>query len=301
MGSKSKIEWTDATWNPWQGCRKVSAGCANCYMYRDKKRYGQDPSKVVRSSSRTFNLPKRLPADTRVFVCSWSDFFIEEADAWRDDAWGIIWQHPELRFIIPTKRTERIASCLPSYWGPGWPHVCLLASVENQESANKRIPELLAVPAACRGISAEPLLGPINFRWTNWCECASGETYREYLERGGSVNEYEALRALDWVIAGGESGPGARPMHPDWVRGLRDQCGGAGVPFFFKQWGEWLPWGQFGDRDLDEFLRMTRAERRPQEPDVNGAAATYRVGKKRAGRFLDGHEHSQFPEVLQHA
>lgn len=209
MGKISAIEWTDATWNCWHGCEKVSPGCAHCYMYRDKTRYGQNPMVVMRSKPSTFNAPLRWHAPARVFTCSWSDFFIAAADDWRGDAWEIIRATPHLTYQILTKRPERIATRLPSDWGNGWPHVWLGVSVENARWQH-RIDVLRAIPAAERFLSLEPLLGPLPAL---------------------------TLAGISWVIVGGESGPKARPMRPEWVRDIRDQCREQTVPFFFKQWG----------------------------------------------------------------
>ncbi len=178
--------------------------------------------------------------------------------------------------------------------GPSWPYenVWLGVSVEDQATADERIPLLLQCPAAVRWISAEPLLGPINFRWTPYAHQSTGESYREYLERVGSVNEYEALRKIDWVVAGGESGEGARPMHPDWARSLRDQCAAAGVPFLFKQWGEWAEGMARPDWEgvaNDGSLRVN--------DEALSVVAMSRVGKKAAGRLLDGVLHDAYPEV----
>ncbi len=160
MGTKSNIQWCSDTWNPWHGCIKVSPGCKNCYMYTDKKRYGQDATIVTRSKT-TFNAPYKLEGPL-VFTCSWSDFFIEQADQWRDEAWEIIKNTPHLTYQILTKRPENILSRLPIDWGNGYENVWLGVSTENQETADERIPLLLQTPAAVRFISAEPLLGPID-------------------------------------------------------------------------------------------------------------------------------------------
>ena len=132
MAERTGIAWTDATWNCWQGCHKVSTGCKNCYMFADKKRYGQNPDVVTRSTVATFNAPLKWAKNrekyghiNRVFPCSWSDFFIEEAEAWRAEAWAIIRQTPNLIYQICTKRPERIAACLPADWGTGYPNVWL--------------------------------------------------------------------------------------------------------------------------------------------------------------------------------
>ena len=211
MGKNSNISWTDHTWNPWQGCKKVSAGCKNCYMFRDKARYGQDPEIVIRSKPATFNKPMTWKDPAMVFVCSWSDFFIEEADAWRDDAWEIIRNSPQLIFQILTKRPERIIEHLPFGWGDGYPNVWMGVTAENQEMADLRIPILLGVPAVKRFLSCEPMLGPIHLAQHFW---TSG---------------------IHWVIVGGESGPECREMNKHWAGVTRIQCEEAGVPFFMKQ------------------------------------------------------------------
>jgi protein gp37 len=183
--------------------------------------------------------------------------------------------------------------CLPL------PNVWLGVSVEDQARADERIPELLATPAAVRFLSCEPLLGPISLRWLPI-------DYKPRQARGESINEYDAARMLGWVIVGGESGPNTRPMHPDWARSLRDQCQAAGVPFFFKQWGEWAPLDH--SDAADEAGWQGRAEWMIMYPDGDidipdhrwpdedaGEAAVLRVGKKAAGRLLDGREWSEMP------
>ncbi len=221
MGKESSIEWTDATWNPWMGCTKVSEGCKNCYMFRDQKRYGHDPT-VLRRSRTTFQAPLRWREPRMIFVCSWSDFFHEDVPLdWRRDAWDIMYHagvYPGHTFLLLTKRPENILDMLPAGWAEGmykrWPHIWLGVTAENQEMADLRIPQLLKIPAAKRFVSAEPLLSP--------------------LDLAGAL--YQAARPLDWVIAGGESGPDYRVMAEAWASDLRDQCVAVGVPFFFKQW-----------------------------------------------------------------
>ena len=171
MGDRSAIAWTDATWNPWQGCHKVSLGCKHCYMFREKHQYGQEPNVVVRSKPHTFNLPLQLKEPARVFTCSWSDFFIVEADPWHDEAWAIIRRTLHLTYQILTKRIERVAPLLP--WGRSapWPNVQLVVSVEDEARADERIPELLRLNIAVRGVSYEPALGPIDFACRHWLPC----------------------------------------------------------------------------------------------------------------------------------
>ncbi|MCW5887880.1 MAG: phage Gp37/Gp68 family protein [Anaerolineales bacterium] len=223
MAQKSKIEWTQSTWNPWHGCIKVSPGCKNCYMYRDKNRFGQDPKLVSRSKT-TFRDPLKWHSPTLIFTCSWSDWFIEEADEWRDDAWDVIRKTPHHTYQILTKRPERVLETLPRDWGKGWSNVWLGVSVENQKY-EPRLDLLRRVPAKVRFVSAEPLLAPIKFR---------------------------NLKKIDWLITGGESGPGARPMDMDWVRSIRDQCKKAKVAFFHKQnGGTTIVDGAWGGRKVD--------------------------------------------------
>lgn len=220
MGINSNIEWTGQTWNPWHGCKKVSPGCKFCYMYRDKDRYNQDPTVVIRSKDGTFNAPLfwgnlNIPL---VFTCSWSDFFIEEADEWRPEAWDVIRKTPHLTYQILTKRPERILEHLPEDWGSGWDNVWLGISAENQEMYDRRVPVLLEVPARVRWISAEPLIGPIY---------------------AGAIQE------LDWVVIGGESGNeegpwGYRPSQLDWFQNLISDCYHNDVPVFMKQTGTFL-------------------------------------------------------------
>lgn len=218
MADKSGIQWTNATWNPWQGCTPKSEGCANCYMYSQKRRWGQDPTTIVRSSKATFYAPLKKLKGPLVFTCSWSDFFIENADEWRPEAWEIIAKTPHLTYQILTKRPELVQKRLPEDWGDGYPNVWLGVTTENQERADERIPLLVDIPAKVRFISAEPLLEEINLQ--------------DYL----SIDSYYDNQ-IDWIIAGGESGSKHRECKASWIRSLRDQSLSFKVPFFFKQWG----------------------------------------------------------------
>lgn len=219
MGRKTGIDWTDHTWNPWQGCRKISPGCVNCYMYRDKKRFGQDPATVIRSKPATFNAPLKWQDPAKVFVCSWSDFFIEDADPWRDEAWEIMRRTPHLTYQILTKRPENILDRLPADWPFG--NVWLGVTVESQAQLH-RIEYLPVAEAVVKFVSIEPMIGPVDLTAAinapvPWDEMMS------------------AILALDWVIVGGETGPAARRMDPAWAARLKRQCKDAGVPFFMKQ------------------------------------------------------------------
>lgn len=265
MAKESSIEWTDATVNFWQGCHKVSPGCAHCYMFTDKKRYGQEPNVVTRCKDATFYAALKWKEPKRIFTCSWSDFFIEEADEWRADAWNVIRMTPQHTWQILTKRTERMRACLPDDWGQGWANVWLGVSVENQKIADARREHLKAIPAITRFVSYEPALGPVN--WAGW----------EF------VNQ---------IISGGESGPNARPSHPEWHRTTRNFCQMNGIAYFFKQWGEWLP------NDHAQAAGITE----PFKGAVGGKdwefpLSAWHVGKKAAGRLLDNRTWSEFPKV----
>lgn len=214
MAESTAIDWTDATWNPWWGCEKVSPGCAHCYAERLMVSRGHE-FKVKRTSDATFRFPLKVKEPKLIFTCSMSDFFIEEADPWRPEVWDIIRRTPHLTYQILTKRPERIRQSLPPDWGRlGWPNVWLGVSVENNRH-RWRVDVLKSTPAAVRFVSAEPLLSPIDFE------------------------AFGFMGVIDWLIAGGESGPGFRPMDLDWARSLRDQCERSGVPFFLKQLGGW--------------------------------------------------------------
>lgn len=239
MGEQTAIEWTDATWNPWYGCSKVSPGCAHCYMFRDQTRYGRDPEIVTRSKTK-FTEPLRWKEGRRVFTCSWSDWFHESADAWRDEAWDIIRRTPQHTYQILTKRPERMADHLPANWGEGYRNVWLGVSVENQRWT-ARIPELLAVPAAVRFLSCEPLLGPLDIGrylagWDSQSAHVCGGD-EERCWRQCPVEEQYQTERVDWVIVGGESGPDARAMHEVWAKDIQAQCEANGVAFFLKQLG----------------------------------------------------------------
>lgn len=229
MAERSKISWTDATWNPWIGCTRISLACDNCYAADWAKRYGKNDlwnGQVQRTSVGNWGLPRRLERlaakegrRIRCFVASLSDFFDNRADpSWREDAWIQMRAAPSVDFQVLTKRAQNIAKMLPPDWGlEGYSNVWLGTTAEDEAHYQQRWRHISAVPAALRFLSYEPALGPI-----------------------GDLRLQDA-GAPGWVIAGGESGPKARPSHPDWFRSLRDQCASAGVPFHFKQWGTWAP------------------------------------------------------------
>jgi len=314
VGENSKIEWCDHTFNPWTGCTKVSAACDNCYAESWAKSSGQvewGPHAERRRTSSDYwrqaikwnKRAEREGRRYRVFCASLADVFDNQVSArWRDDLWHYIDQTPHLDWLLLTKRPQNIAKMLPDprtgtpVWGAGWRNVWLGTTAENQEEADRRIPHLLSVPAAKWFLSCEPLLGPLDIRRFMPSVDVPYKGDRLFLIR-------RAL-GIQWVITGGESGPNARPMHPDWARSLRDQCQAAGVPFFFKQWGEFLP-----DRPLDHAARrgiMLRADGGvPTEDDMPAIAkgafdfSSFQhlsmVGKKKAGAMLDGREWRETP------
>jgi protein gp37 len=217
MSENSAIQWTDHTWNPWHGCIKVSPGCKFCYMYRDKERYGQDPTTVLRSKTK-FREPLAWKDSARVFTCSWSDFFIEQADEWRSDAWGIIKDTPHLTYQILTKRPENIIDRLPDDWGDGYPNVWLGVSVEDIAAEHRLYTLQEDVPAKVKFASFEPLL---------------------------SYMFHVTMTDLDWAIIGGESGNTHgkyryRPCEISWIEKLIDEAREQDAAIFVKQLGTHL-------------------------------------------------------------
>lgn len=238
MGEQTAIAWTNKTWNPWHGCRKVSPGCKFCYMYTEKIRYGQNPEIPVRSKT-TFNAPLKWKEPSMVFTCSWSDWFIEEADAWRDEARGIITKTRHLTYQILTKRIERAARFLPIVPDP---NVWLGVSVEDRKYGLPRIDILRTLQARIRFLSIEP-----------------------QLEDLGEIN----LQGIHWVIIGGESGNSARPFNIEWARDIVAQCKAAGVPVFVKQMGA-NPYRQSlttGERLVDIQLNHPKGENPSEWPE----------------------------------
>ncbi len=227
MGKITNIEWASSSWNPWMGCHKVSAGCKNCYMYREQNQYGNDPN-TVRRSKTTFDAPLKWITPERIFTCSWSDFFIEEADEWRSEAWDIIQRTPQHTYLILTKRPERIRRCLPDDWFPR--NVWWGVSIEDWSQISRwdiMDTELHYQNPPVLFISAEPLLGPLNL-----------QDYFSEIDLGDEDHQWWT-RSPDWIIVGGESGPGFRPMDLEWATSVVDQCQESGVPVFVKQLGGW--------------------------------------------------------------
>jgi protein gp37 len=284
MGTTS-IEWAEAVWKPVTGCTPVSAGCRHCYAQRMATRlagrYGypaEDPFRVTLHGR--MDEPLRWRTPRRVFVCSMGDLFHADVpDEFLLLVWQRMWECPQHTFLVLTKRPERMRQVLAGDFLNPLPNVWLGVSVENQVTAEARIPALLATRAAVRWVSCEPLLGAVDLFQPPVGDPA------QYLDG--------MIWGLDWVVCGGESGPGARPMHPDWARGLRDQCQAAGVAFLFKQWGEWL--APLAARGLQA---PTEASDAPGNgifrfPD---GTTMYKVGKGFAGRLLDGRGWDEYPE-----
>jgi len=244
------IEWTQETHNPWTGCTKVSAGCLNCYAATLAQRnlrgdgfnvkWGKGQARI-RNSAEYRSKPlawekkaKKTGQRIKVFAASMADVFDEEVDpCWRTDFWNVVRETPNLDWQVLTKRPQNILEMLPSDWEEGWNNVWLGTSVEDQTRAEERIPILSSIPAKVRFLSVEPLLGPVTLN----------------------------LEKIGWVICGGESGHGYRPMKPEWALSVRDQCVESKTPFFFKQWGT--------------------------------------ANKKFAGKLLEGREWQEFPNPVQ--
>jgi protein gp37 len=257
VGEQSKIEWTDHTFNPWVGCTKVSPGCDHCYAEGWAKRSGLVSWGADRRRTSAENWAKplrwermgaRAGVRKRVFCASLADVFDNQVpDHWRDDLWLLIANTPHLDWLLLTKRIGNVKGMLPPDWGAGWPNVWLGASVVNQHEADRDIVKLLCTPARIHFLSCEPLLGSIDLK-----RLVMGKFEASNLSVSGfgpikEVNlTLNALKgapsikipAIDWVIAGGESGHHAREMEWDWPRKLRAQCAEAGVAFFMKQLSE---------------------------------------------------------------
>ena len=289
MGKETGISWCDHTFNPWWGCTKVSLGCQLCYASTLSSRWGYDiwgPKADRRFfDDKHWAEPLKWNRDAvaagerrRVFCASMADVFerhmvqhVQEQLAFaRQRLWKLIEATPMLDWLLLTKRPEHIPLYIPRSWLRQAPHnVWYGTSVEDQAAADTRIPLLLQVPAVVRFLSCEPLLGPVDLH--------------DYL--GWHMSDIPDDQKIHWVIAGGESGSGARPMHPGWARSLRDQCQAAGIAFHFKQRGEWT-WDHPGPLNL--------AKRKEHFQDDQHF---YRVGKVLAGRELDGRTWDEFPEV----
>jgi len=338
MASNTTIEWTDATWNPIRGCSIVSEGCRNCYAMRQAHRqssgayqgltrlgaHGPTWTGDVRLVPEVIDHPLRVRKPHMIFVNSMSDLFHPGVqDEWIDHIFAVMRQAKHHQFQVLTKRPERMLAYLttathqgkaaesrvraiappntPRHWyhSTNWrwplPNVWLGVSAEDQPTADQRIPLLLQTPAAVRWVSAEPLLGALDLERYLWPNVCTAKTHQAGVCRESRI---------DWLVVGGESGAGARPMHPEWVRTLRDQATRAGVPFFFKQWGAWARTKDLTAEQRDAAKHIvifpdghTEQSLRHGAGRVEGAAVSWLVGKKAAGNLLDGREWRQFPDV----
>ena len=280
---------------------------------------------TIRLHEPHLDLPLRWRKPRRIFVNSISDTFHERVkDDWIDRIFAVMALAPQHTFQVLTKRPKRMLRYLGQFPDRGFkvfeiaarikerrdgplakygmsikfplPNVWLGVSVEDQKTADERIPLLLRTPAAVRWISAEPLLGDLDFK--TWLTGANALN-RKYAAqiRAGTVKA--SIEGLDWIVAGGESGPGARPMHPCWARRLRDQCVASGTPYFFKQWGEFCPTG-FCSPGVHEVGKACTMHMRPSQMiRFSDDCEVYRVGKKSAGRLLDGREWNQYPQTVE--
>lgn len=290
MSTASKIEWTDHTFNPWWGCARVSPACRFCYADATATRWGHDlwrrkgPRRMMSEANWRNPLKWNRAAEAagqpaKVFCASMADVFevhpVAEVNAQLDAArlrlWSLIEQTPWLIWQLLTKRPENVAALAP--WTDAWPaNVWLGTSVEDNQRATERIPVLLPTNAQTLFLSCEPLLEDVDLSpWFTGEHAAAG-------------------RRPDWVIAGGESGAKAHPMHPDWARSLRDQCRAADVAFFFKQWGEWAPVGL----GIGVFRPPERLIGPPVD-EMGHRQIVRRSGKSRAGNELDGQHWLEFP------
>lgn len=323
MGQSTAISWAHHTFNPVWGCFEVGPECDNCYARTFAKRVGHGGHWGVDAGFRTFGEkhwaePLKWDADAkaagerrRVFCASMADV---GDDRWpygvHAQLWNLIKATPNLDWMLLTKRIHLLKKLLPKDWGNGYPNVWLGVTCGTQAGADVRVPQLLATPARVRFLSCEPLLGPINLDHHLglapghvWAECLCSEITAKdrpclTCESRASLGQ---ITGLHWVIAGGESGGKARPMHPAWARSLRDQCAAAGVAFHFKQWGQWAPGKIVAGGDLGGDMRADRARWVPpvEREDFaakRGDALMRRVKSvKDSGRELDGVVHDAFP------
>lgn len=274
------ISWADLTFNPWIGCQKVSPACDHCYaesLATTRLGVGWGPGAARRRTAPgNWQKPprwQRIAAEAgvrlKVFCASLADVLDNAVDdQWRRDLAALIIATPALDWMLLTKRIGNARKMLEAMFPDGVPpNVALGVTIANQEEANRDLPKALSVKAGLGirrlFVSGEPLLGPLNL--APW------------------------LPYIDLLIVGGESGKGARPMEVDWVRALRDQCGAAGVPFHFKQWGEWLPGGQGNPHGVD----LNRYDTLIEGTGAKAVEQAYRVGAARSGHLLDRQEHRE--------
>lgn len=333
--SPTTIEWTDETWNPVTGCTKVSEGCRNCYAERESKRFAgrfgypeDEPFRVTQHRDK-LDKPLSWRKSRMCFVCSMGDLFHPEMDyeylkqifaamlipnihTGAKHTFQVLTKRPDMmaEFMVRLKPDDLVDIAIDiaiSKWGPviggndDWwketngpyirdaitskwppPNIWMGTSIEDQASAEFRLGHLMLTNAAVRFVSCEPLLSDIDFM-------------SQGLEFWSPLDTSRLHGGLDWVIVGGESGPGARPMHPNWVRSIRDQCQAADIPFMFKQWGAWSPETVEGV-EVQVFGLPSNQCVASGDGKTNHILYT-RVGKKAAGRELDGRIWDEYPET----
>lgn len=248
-------------WNPWHGCVKISEGCEHCYMYYMDRMRDMDGSVIYRTANFDYPLKKdrhgryRVQSGEMIRVCMTSDFFLAEANAWREEAWDIIHQRPDVAFFLLTKRPERVADHLPHDWGNGWDNVFFNVTCENQRRADERIPILLELPFKHKGVMCAPFIGPVSLE--------------KYLPDG----------QIEQVSCGGENYDGARPCHFDWVKTLHRECQAHDVRFCFLETGT-------------VFIKDGRAYRMPSKRTQSVMA--YKSGMNYEGKPLHFHLTDRF-------
>ena len=336
MAENTKIEWANHTFNPWFGCQKVGPGCDHCYAEGWAKRSGlvqwgpgtdrrrsseanwRKPIKWNRQAEIQHNAWQAFkdshpgltdaqlvevgfakPERPRVFCASLADVFDNAIpDAWRMDLFSLIAKTPYLDWLLVTKRVGNVMRMCS---GDGLmfdmiaDRVWLGVTICNQEEADRDIPKLMQIPAKVRWLSMEPLLGPVDL--SQWLDIIQHEDGAAWMRRNiGHLHDM-----LDWVVVGGESGPHARPMNPDWAYELRDQCDAADVPFLFKQWGEWVTAGNRAFGTVKGEVRHIRSDGSfwgddlPEDENAD-VLTVVKVGKAAAGRLLGGVQHDGYPK-----
>ena len=311
MGDRSAISWTEATWNPVTGCNPVSAGCDHCYAATIARRFAGTPAYppgfAVTLRPERLDQPIRWRRPRQIFVCSMADLFHDEVpEEYLDQVFAVMQAAPQHTFQVLTKRHGRLRSYLSRRAGRAStsappPNIWVGVTVESQRWVGIRIPALQAAPAAVRFLSCEPLLGPVRL-----CSC-DGAVFevRRHPFLVDPACPLHGGRRVDWVIVGGESGAGARPMHPSWVRSLRDECEAAEVAFHFKQWGRFTPQASPADpwhtREPDVWVSTSGAVATEAEAMAGGGswAGVYAVGKRAAGRELDGRTWDEQPSARE--
>ena len=348
MMAETSIEWTDFTVNFWWGCTKVGPGCDHCYAEVWDKRTGgahwgphADRRQIKGAEAALRKINRDAPAYhakhghwPRVFMHSMSDLFDNAVPyVWREHALEQAELATQTRIQMVTKRVGNVEEMVFPVWQQNWPqNIGLMITVCNQAEADRDIPKLLDLKVRLGipwvGLSIEPMLGPIDLTLYGLV-CGPCQNLGEGMSMDSTTGAYECCRrcdytgigdewAIDWVICGGESGPHARPMHPDWARSLRDQCVAAGVPFLFKQWGEWLPMRQGGFTSWsaanirnngmggNKWLGLanfndamggqnTKTIGPVETCNLGGLLLAARIGKKSAGRLLDGRTWDEVP------